>query len=443
MSHPGQELLRRILEGEGSAQETDLAVKHLVACGGCRARAASLLDEPRTRGRGRPEGALRLVVDMIDQERRWGMDSLAALAEWADLRRMPGRRSQRDRVRMSKACHTIAFVELLLDELKEAPAWEEAEFIAWLALLSIERMGQRQQIGQALENDLQAKVWTAVANCRRRSAEWAKAQQALEHADRHRQKGTGDPLVEAGLLSITASTLADQGHVAKALTALDRCRAIYGDLSERPLLARTLVQMANILEPVEPSKGLLAIDEALPLIPAQDLYLLILAGFTRVECLLGIGQPLRALEVFQHCTLLLKDYPKVRPRIRSRFISARLLDSLGLTPQAERLFEEVIERDIEHELYKDALLDLLYLYGRHVKAGEFEKAAQVCTRALTDASLSEITHDQIRDLWTQLLNAAQVHAISQEALKDLRRYLNVHWKQPAAQPPVVKLQQGR
>src|SRR5258707_369823 len=76
---------------------------------------------PRLRG----EGPLQLVFDLIDREHQWGVESLAAIAEWAELRHLPSRHSQRDRVRMTKACHTIAFFNLLLGEIKEASSWDE------------------------------------------------------------------------------------------------------------------------------------------------------------------------------------------------------------------------------------------------------------------------------------------------------------------------------
>ena len=72
-----------------------------------------------------------------------------------------------------------------------------------------------------------------------------------------------------------------------------------------------------------------------------------------------------------------------------------------------------------------------------MKAGDLEKAARVCRKALTNPSLAEIAHDQMRDLWTQLLEAAQHRALSQDLLRDLRQYLSVHWKHPAGTPPVV------
>jgi tetratricopeptide (TPR) repeat protein len=436
MSHLGQEAMRRILAGDGGAQEAENTSEHLVSCSRCRAQARTLLDELRAERPGwRADGPLKLVFDLIDRERQWGVESLAAVAEWAEVQRL-SRRAQRERVRMSKACHSIAFFNLVLGDLKEASTGEAAEFLASLALLSVEAMSHR-NLARVSIGDLQAEIWTAVANTRRKAAEWKRAHQALENAERHRKGGTGDPRLEASLLSITASTLADEGQVSKALEALERCVTIYEKLSEWALLARTLIQMANVLEPVEPIKGLAALDRALPLIPAGDSYLLLLAELLRVECLLEVSKPDEALLVFLRCSPLLIANPRPRMRIRGKFTCACLLDALDRRQQAERLFDEVIDRDIEHELYKDAFLDLLYLYERHVKARNLEKAARVCRRALTDPTLSEATHDQMRDLWMQLLEAAQREAISQDLLQELRQYFSVHWKHPAAIPPAV------
>jgi tetratricopeptide (TPR) repeat protein len=437
MAHLVRDGMRRILGGEGGSREVDAAVEHIVGCDRCRTLAGSLIAELRAQDpRFRGEGPLQLIFDLVEREHQCAVESLAAIAEWSEVRRLPGRRSQRDRVRMTKACHTIAFFNLLLCELREESSWEEAEFLARLALLTIEAMSQR-QLTQPANCDLQAEVWAAVANSRRKAAEWKRAHQALANAERFLKQGTGDPRLEAGFLSIAASTLADEGQVAQALESLEKCRVIYEGISEWALLARTLVQVANTLAATEPAKGLVALDHAAPLIPAEDSYLKLLGELLRVECLIEVGRPREALQVFRHCSRLLITNPRIRMRIRGGFTGARLLDALGFKQQAERLFDEVVDRDIEHELYKDAFLDLLYLYGHHVKSGDLEKAARICQRALTDSALSGVAHEQLHTLWTQLLEAAQSHAISQELLRDLRQYLNVHWKHPAATPPLV------
>jgi len=438
MSHLGAGALRRILGGTACTRETESAVEHVISCERCRALAGTLSDELRGGRSGiRSEDSLRLLFELIDREHQSRVRALVALAEWAELRRLPSRRSQRDRVRMAKTCHTLAFFRIALSELKEEPSWEEAEFLASLVLLSSEAMRQREQISEASHHDLQDEVWTAGANSPRRAAEWKRAHQALATAERHLKGGNGDRRLEAGLLSITASTLADEGQAKQALEVLEKCKAIYEDLSEWALLARTLVKTANVLEPIDPAAGLAALDHAAPLIPLEDSYLKLLAELLRVECLIGVGKPSEALQVFERCADLFISNPRPRMRIRGLFIGAKLLDALGFRPQAERLFEEVVNGDVEHELYKDAFLDLLYLYELHMKAGDLEKAARVCRRALTDSALAEIAHEQLRVLWTQLLAAAQRQALGQDLLRELRRYLGVHWKHPAAAPPAV------
>jgi hypothetical protein len=117
MSHLGPEAMRRILSGEGGPQEADMAAEHLVSCDSCRTRAGTLADTLREQKPGlRGEGPLQLVFDLIDRDHQSAVDYLAAVAEWAEVQRLPSRRSRRDRVRMTKACHTIAFFNLVLGE---------------------------------------------------------------------------------------------------------------------------------------------------------------------------------------------------------------------------------------------------------------------------------------------------------------------------------------
>lgn len=107
----------------------------------------------------------------------------------------------------------------------------------------------------------------------------------------------------------------------------------------------------------------------------------------------------------------------------------------GLAGGPLRLVNDLIDRELQWSLD--------YMAVRHLKAGEIKKAARVCRRALTDASLAAVSHDQMRTVWEQLLaattaTAATEHqAISDEALSDLRRYLSVHWKHPAVTVPAV------
>jgi tetratricopeptide (TPR) repeat protein len=155
-------------------------------------------------------------------------------------------------------------------------------------------------------------------------------------------------------------------------------------------VARTLVKMAYVVGDGEPERGLTLLDQANPLIPAEDVTLRWLAATLRMVALIDTGQITQALMAFRQAESLLDAQTRPSARLRSRYMSARLLEALGRTKEAERLFEEVIAGGLEREWYKDAFLDFLYLFGFHIRAGAAEKAVDVCRRALAQLDLLEL-----------------------------------------------------
>ncbi len=86
------------------------------------------------------------------------------------------------------------------------------------------------------------------------------------------------------------------GHSNGGAISPGGCEAIYEELCNWALLARTLIQAVNILAGSEPEKGLLVLlDRALPLIPAEDPSLRLSAEMLRVECLIEALQSLMRL----------------------------------------------------------------------------------------------------------------------------------------------------
>jgi hypothetical protein len=208
------------------------------------------------------------------------IEPLAARAEWSLLRRAP-KREQLRRISGSSACHSTAFVEVLFAHVRDAGSRQESEFTASLALAAIQAMDERAEV----KHDLQAQLWTEIANSSRLDAEWKRALAALDRAHKHLAAGTGNPLALAKTQSVTASLHADQGQRSVAVTLLEECVRLYEREGAWPLVARTLVQMAHALATTEPARGLALIERALPLIPAADSVLRWLAESNRTECL--------------------------------------------------------------------------------------------------------------------------------------------------------------
>src|SRR4051812_16601300 len=223
MAHVSKEALRRLVAEDAGEIEVEGLAQHALSCHPCRARIADLVEAIAPRAKR--EGPLKALADLIRLEREKALEGLVAKAEWSSFRGLT-RKAQRDRVIQSRACHSRAFLEVLLAELRSAGSWKESEFFAGLALLAVQGMDAK-KYPTALKNEFLAGVWTEVANTRRIGSEWHHAAVALGKAEQYLAEGTGDPLPQARALSIAASLQADQGHLSEAVALLERCRQIY------------------------------------------------------------------------------------------------------------------------------------------------------------------------------------------------------------------------
>lgn len=354
---------------------------------------------------------------------------LLARALWSRIRRET-RKNQQALVAKLSECHTSPFADLLLAELRAAGSRDETEFVASLALRAAEGMTDPDAAQEFL-----AQVWTEVANVRRVAAEWDHARVALRRADEQLARSSGAPLIRGRMLSVAASLCADQGQIGEALAILDESRTLYERGKAWPLVARTLVQVAHLLVDHDPTRALALAEKSLPMIPANDPVLRWLAESIRTESLIEMGETSQALQTFQIVESLRSSHARVDAGRRSNFTAARLLEALGHLREAEQLFEAVIAETFEREAYREAFLDILYLFGLHLRQGETQKAVALCRFAITQLDLFDVGHEQLRAVWRELMDAATRQAIRLEALAEVREFLKVHWKKPAAKAP--------
>ncbi len=358
--------------------------------------------------------------------------ALRARALWSRIRRS-ARADQQAMVAKLADCHTHAFADVLLAELRAAPSRDEAEFIASLSLRAAAGLAD------PAAEDFRAEVWTEVANVRRLAAEWKLARAALRKAEEHLARGAGAPLIRGRRLSVEASLFADQGQIAEALAILAPCRALYEKERAWPLVARTLIKTAHLHVDHDPAHAVSLVKKALPMIPASDPELRWLAESIRTESLIELGETSQALQAFQVVEALRVHHARGDAGRRSNFTAARLLEALGHLREAEQLFEAAIAEAFEREVYREAFLDILYLFGLHIRHGATEKAVALCRMAIERLDLFGVGHEQLRAVWTELLDAATRQAIPVEALAEVRQFLAVHWKAPAAKAPPVSV----
>src|ERR1700760_2002156 len=114
MSHISNEVLRRLEAGEAGEMEAEDLAKHALSCPPCRARIADLVEDLAPYAKR--EGQVKALVELIRGEREKALEGLVARAEWSSLRGST-QKAQRERVIQSRACHSRAFLEILLAEL--------------------------------------------------------------------------------------------------------------------------------------------------------------------------------------------------------------------------------------------------------------------------------------------------------------------------------------
>jgi tetratricopeptide (TPR) repeat protein len=435
MAHVTREFLRKVLAGTAGRTEAAQIATHVLSCPACRSVARGVVAEIQAdmgpkRPASRPGNSLRILTEIFNLEQEDALEATLAHAEWSEMRLLTPK-AQKDRAAMTKICKSWVFVSLLLRELWACRTYEDAERLAHLTTICIQGMDPS-QYSEHVRMDLHVELWAELANARRKAAEWTRANQAIDRAETLRMKGSLSPWLEAFCLAVGALIKADQGFVDEAAASLERCAKIYERLEDWPAVARTLVQASNVLAETHPAEGLLLAKRALPLVSSSDPELAKLARLLQVDCLIWLDELPEAASLFGSC---LQSHETGRMRIRRDFVGARLLHSFGYRKEAERMFHDVVTADLELSLFKDAFLDLLYVFGMHVREGELHKARAICEHALTQPELADFSHEQMRTVWTLLLQNVQRLAVATDLLGDVRKYVAVYWRRPADGTP--------
>ncbi|HET9228485.1 MAG TPA: hypothetical protein VFR31_17545, partial [Thermoanaerobaculia bacterium] len=215
--------------------------------------------------------------------------------------------------------------------------------------------------------------------------------------------------------------------------------------SQTFLLSRTLTQLAFILVNDYSEEGLRVAEQALAQIPPGNPRLVLFAETAKIDCLIGIGAPQEALIRFNAIKALQEQFREPYVQVRRRFTAARILEQLGRTKKAEILFQEVIADELEHGLIKDFFLDLVYLFGFHLRRGQTTDAIAICRRASQELSLlddeegsSEPAREQMKMVWRKLEEEVRKGNMELGAIKVIRKYVRSHWRFPASDPPFLQ-----
>ncbi len=280
---------------------------------------------------------------------------------------------------------TWGFCRLLLRKSLDA-AIQRPEIAVRLAVLAV-KIADR--LADAYHRDwvadLRALACAHLGNARRVLSEIHSAGDAFRDAHAHlRRGGTGDPRIEAEVLSLEASLRRDERRFADALALLDRIIAIYTshhpELRDLHLAGRALVNRAVTLEESgDVAAAILALRQAAPWIDEErDPRLILCLKHNLILYLPAVGLHQEAAALLAEVKELARRLGNEVDLIRLRWVEGRIVLGLGQRDPAEQAFREVQLEFLRRDLGYDAALaslDLGILYAQEGSLTELKRLA--------------------------------------------------------------------
>jgi tetratricopeptide (TPR) repeat protein len=223
--------------------------------------------------------------------------------------------------------------------------------------------------------DLQARAWAELGNARRvadcLSAAEADLARALDIAGR----GTGDPLLLARLMDLTASLYTDQRRLDEAVRLLGCVYGIHRHRGDLHAAGRALISQGMVLGyAFESEQAVEHLGQGLRQIDAnREPQIALAATHNLLWCLVDCGRGAEAQALLGHVRDLYAACGERFDELRGRWLEGRIAVSLGDDASAERSFLRVREGFEVAGLLSDIALvslDLAALWLRQERTAE-------------------------------------------------------------------------
>lgn len=332
--HISEDLLGRFFQASASQEESRQVVRqvvrHLVTgCPRCTELAHRTLHELGLGSSDKPiwEDAYEQVFQRAflfatEEERQTALEKLRGWGQWAALEPL-NPQARLALVESAPRFHTLGLFDRLIEASRFYARREPAEGvnIVRLAIAVAERLIPR-GLDEKQVGDLHATAWAELGNARRLAADFEGSRAAFNEAWRlFEEKGTGDPLKRAALISLEASYIDEIGEFETAEATLEEALQLYAQAGDLHLQGRTLIKMADFIGKVDPVKGISHIRKALPLIEIErEPRLELCAQHDLAWFLNDDGRPEEALAVLEQARPLYHQFPDAYTQLRLHWL---------------------------------------------------------------------------------------------------------------------------
>jgi len=297
----------------------------------------------------------------------------------AQKSRVTPRARQTDESRL-KVVSNHRLVRALLEQCRSLRFSDPERMIlaATLAVALAERTEMTPEAA-AEQADLQARAWAELGNAYRVADDLASAEHALARALDLAQHGTGDPLVLARLMDLTASLYTDQHRFEEAHRLLDWVATVYWHLGDRHLAARALISKGiSVGLAFDSEEAVALLQRGIPLLDsARDPKLTLAAIHALLWCLVDCGQADKVAGLLGEIRELYAVQGEPLLNLRALWLEGRVAAGLGEDTRAEQAFLRVREGFHEAELPYTAAMASIDLAAVWLRQGRTAEIAEL------------------------------------------------------------------
>ncbi len=313
-----------------------------------------------------------------------------------------------------------AVIRALIDRSHDARYRDAEEMLhlANLARIAADASTSPDTLGEVRLSDLRARAWGQYGNALRVLGRPREAQEALILALRHRQAGTGDPMLRAWLLERLTPLAIFQGSLDDAVERCEEAGYIYQQLGERHLLASTMVQKAIAETYAGKSESAVqTLNQAIPLIDKEeDPHILLAACHNLIRCYIDLDQPEQALLLYSETHELYKEFNDPLILLRAAWQEGQILRDLGHLRAAEAALLRARRGYVDRKMSYEAALVSLELATVYVKLGLVEELKSTVTATIPIFHALRVKLETL----ASLLQLRQIADQEQQALELIR-----------------------